>query len=227
MPAGARLADRGEVRSRVIWVPYCHHARVDVGCQRVDRVEDRLRYAAGLVNDHQHIAGVDALESSRVVVSRLAAVRDELVADVPLGIECYAPGQIRLPVSIAHVAPKDRFDLRSGRGGRDHEGLAWWMHIDPPKRQPRHRVRLRNVVRCLECAVAVLDYRLRHAVLARPPELAQGRSDPSHGIAYVRVLRRIEQICENRPFGSPSHAAPVCLKPNKEDVSVMVQGFSG
>jgi hypothetical protein len=50
-------------------------------------VEDRLWHTAGLVDDHQHIASVDALERRRVVVRRLAGVRDELLADVPLRIE--------------------------------------------------------------------------------------------------------------------------------------------
>jgi hypothetical protein len=57
-------------------------------------------------NDHQHVAGVNALESSRVVVGRLAAVRDELVADVPLGIQRDAPGQAAFPMGIAHVAQR-------------------------------------------------------------------------------------------------------------------------
>jgi hypothetical protein len=91
------------------------------------------------------------------VVGRLAAIRDELVADVPLGIQRDAPGQAAFPVGIAHVAPKDRLDLWSRRGSCGHERFPWWVHIDPPKCQPRHCVRLGNVVRRLEGAVAILD----------------------------------------------------------------------
>ena len=109
------------------------------------------------------------------------------------------PGQAALLVGVAHVAPEDRLDLRSRRRRGDHERLARWMHIDPPERQPRHRVRLRNVVRRLEGAVAILDHRLRHAVLARPPELAQGVGDPADRIADVRVLGWVEQISEDCP----------------------------
>jgi hypothetical protein len=67
---------------------------------------------------------VNALESSRVVVSGLAAVRDELVADVPLGIQRDAPRQLRLLVGISHVAPEDRLDLRSCWSSGDDECLA-------------------------------------------------------------------------------------------------------
>ena len=56
------------------------------------------------------------------------------------------------------------------------------MYINPPEGEPRHGVRLRNVVRRLEGAVAILDDRLRLAVLARPPELTQSQSEPSDGI---------------------------------------------
>ena len=58
----------------------------------VDGLLDRAKLGGEFVVirvdvDHQHIARVDALEGSGVVVSRLAAVRDELVADVPLGVQ--------------------------------------------------------------------------------------------------------------------------------------------
>jgi hypothetical protein len=82
-------------------VPNCHNASVDVGRQGIDGIEDRLRDAACLVDDHQHVARVDALECSWVVVGWLAAVRDELVADVPLGVQSDAPWQAALLVGIA------------------------------------------------------------------------------------------------------------------------------
>jgi hypothetical protein len=87
MPTGAWFAARGEAGGAIIGVPDCDHTSVDVRCQGVDRIEDRLRDTAGFVDDHQHVARVDALESSRVIVSRLSAVGDELVAYVPLGVE--------------------------------------------------------------------------------------------------------------------------------------------
>jgi len=87
MPTGARFADRGEVGGAIIGVPDCDHTSVDVRCQGVDRIEDRLRDTAGFVDDHQDVPRVDALESSRVIVSRLSAVGDQLVAYVPLGVE--------------------------------------------------------------------------------------------------------------------------------------------
>jgi hypothetical protein len=83
----------------------------------------------------------------------------------------------------------------------DHERLAWWMYVDPPKRQSRHRVGLRNVVRRFERAVAILDHRLRHAVLAGPPELTELGSCPTDWILDVWVLRWIEQISEGLPGG--------------------------
>jgi hypothetical protein len=174
VPARTRLADDGEVRGGIVGITDCDHSSVDVGRQRIDSIEDRFRYAAGLVDDHQDVASMDALEGSRVIVGRLAAVRHELITDVPLGIEGDAPRQASLLVGVAHVPPEDRLDLRSRRCRGDDEGLSRRMHIDPPQRQPRHRVRLRNIMRRLEGAVAVLDHRARHAVLARPPELAQG-----------------------------------------------------
>jgi hypothetical protein len=48
---------------------------VDVGGQGVDRVENALRNAAGLVDDDQHVAGVDALEGGLVVVGWACARR--------------------------------------------------------------------------------------------------------------------------------------------------------
>jgi hypothetical protein len=178
------------VGARIIRVADRYNPSVDVGGQSIDGIEDRLRYAASLVDDHEHVAGVDALECSRVVVSRLAAVRDKLVADVPLGIEGDPARQVGLPVGNAHVAPEDCLDLWSRWRRGDHVRLAWWMHIDPPERQPRDRVGLRNVVRRFERAVAILNHRLSHPVLARPPELAQGVSDPADRISQVRVLAR-------------------------------------
>jgi hypothetical protein len=46
--------------------PTYDHSRIDVGSQGVDCVEDRLRDSAGLIDDHQHVERVDALERSRV-----------------------------------------------------------------------------------------------------------------------------------------------------------------
>jgi hypothetical protein len=146
VPARAWLTDHGEVGSGIVRVPDRDHSGVDVGGQSIDSIEDRRRYAAGFVDDHQHVARMDALEGSWVIVGRLAAVGDELVADVPLCIERGSPRQACFPVGVAHLPPEDRFDLGSRRGGCDDKGLAWWMHIDPPERQPRHCVRLRNVL---------------------------------------------------------------------------------
>jgi hypothetical protein len=73
-------------------VPYCDNASVDVGGQSIHSIEDRLRDAAGLVDDHPYVAGMDALKCCRVV-GGLAAVGDELVADVPLGIGVMRPGR--------------------------------------------------------------------------------------------------------------------------------------
>src|SRR6187402_3224359 len=81
----------------------------------------------------------------------------------------------------------------SRRGRGDDECFARRMHIDPPKCQPRHRVGLRNVVRRLECAVAILDHRMRHAVLPGPPKLTELGCCPAHWIADVRIPRWVEQ----------------------------------
>jgi hypothetical protein len=62
-------------------------AGVDVARQRVHGVEDGLGHAAGLVDDDQHVAGVDALEGRGVVVGGLAAEAEKLLADVPLVLE--------------------------------------------------------------------------------------------------------------------------------------------
>jgi hypothetical protein len=128
------------VRGRVIRVSDRHHASVDVGGQRVDSVEDRLRHTAGLVDDHKHVPGMDALEGGLVVVGWLAAVPDEFLADVPLRVERDPPGQLCLAMGRADVAPEDRLDLRRGRRGGDDEGFAWWMHVDPPTAEPRNGV---------------------------------------------------------------------------------------
>jgi predicted SnoaL-like aldol condensation-catalyzing enzyme len=66
---------------RIIGVPDRDHASVDVCGQSVDRIEDQLRYAASLVDDHQHVARMP-WKARRAVVGRLAAIGDELVADV-------------------------------------------------------------------------------------------------------------------------------------------------
>lgn len=50
-PTRARLADHSEMRGGVVRVPHRDNSSVDVGGQCVDRIEDRLRYAAGLVDD--------------------------------------------------------------------------------------------------------------------------------------------------------------------------------
>jgi hypothetical protein len=102
----------------------------------VDRVEDRLREAAGLIDDHEHIAGVNALERGLVIVGRLAAVSNEFLADVPLGVERDPPGQLCLPMRRADVPPEDRFNLCRRRRGRDHKRFAGRMHVDP--RAGRH-----------------------------------------------------------------------------------------
>jgi hypothetical protein len=121
------------VRRRIIGVPDCDNTSVDVGGKGVYGVEDRFRYAAGFVDDHQYVARVDALESSWVIVGRLASIGDELVTDIPLGIQRDAPRQSSLPVGVAHVAPKDRLDLRRRRSSCNHESLARWVHVDPTK----------------------------------------------------------------------------------------------
>jgi hypothetical protein len=61
---------------RIIGVPDRDHA----SGQSVDRIEDQLRYAASLVDDHQHVARMPW--KARAVVGRLAAIGEELVADV-------------------------------------------------------------------------------------------------------------------------------------------------
>jgi hypothetical protein len=72
---------------RIVRVSNRDSASIDVRSQSINDVEDRLRHAASLVDDHQQVAGVDALERCLVVVSGLTPVRDKLVADLPLGIE--------------------------------------------------------------------------------------------------------------------------------------------
>jgi hypothetical protein len=131
------------VRRRIIRIAHCHNASVDVRSQRIDCIEDRLRDAACHVDDHQHVARVNAMECSWVVVSRLATVGDELiVADVPLRVESDAAWQATLLVGVAHIAPKDRLDLGS-RGGSGYDAsLTRWMYVDPPEGQPRHGVGL-------------------------------------------------------------------------------------
>jgi hypothetical protein len=54
VPARSRLADRCEVRGGIIRVPNCDDTSIDVSGQGINRVEDRLRDPAGLVDDHQH-----------------------------------------------------------------------------------------------------------------------------------------------------------------------------
>jgi hypothetical protein len=53
----------------------------------------------------------------------------------------------------------------------------------------------------LKGAVAILDYRLRHPVLARPPELSELGRRPADRISDVRVLGWVEQISERLPGG--------------------------
>jgi hypothetical protein len=76
--------------------------------------------------DHQHIARVDALEGSGVAVSRLAAGRDELVADVPLGVQSDATWEAPFCARCSCTA-RDRLYLRSRRRSGDYESLARWM----------------------------------------------------------------------------------------------------
>jgi hypothetical protein len=60
-----------------------------------------------------------------------------------------------------------------------------------------------------------------------PKKLTKAIAHPPDRIGDLRVLGWVEEIGENRPFGSPSHAASVCLKPNKEPGSVIARGLSG
>jgi len=124
----------------VVAVPDRDHPRIDVGRQGVDRVEDRLRDAAGFIDDHQDVASVNALERGLVIVGRLAAVSDEFLPDVPLGVESDSARQLCLAMRHADVAPEDRFDLRRRRRRGDNKRLAGRMHVDPPAGKSRDRV---------------------------------------------------------------------------------------
>jgi hypothetical protein len=84
----------------------------------------------------QKPAGMDASESSRVVVSRLAAVREQLVADVPLGVQGDAARQACLLVCIACVSPKIASTWGAVGAVVITEGLTWRMDVGPPGRQP-------------------------------------------------------------------------------------------
>jgi hypothetical protein len=105
---------------------------VHVRGQGVDGIKDALRDSTRLVDDHEHIAGVDPLEGSLVVVGRLAPVGDQLLADVPLGVERDPPWQDAGAVGSADVPPKDRLDLGGRWCGGDDERLARWVDVDPP-----------------------------------------------------------------------------------------------
>jgi hypothetical protein len=122
----------------------------------------------------------------------------------PLGIQGDSPGQACLPMGIAHAAPRDRLDQRGGRHLGDREGFVRWMHVDPPKAPALTSWRLRNVMRRLEGAVAILDHRLRHAVLARPSELTQCRSDPTDWIPDDGCSRRTTALVAHHRDRSPS-----------------------
>jgi hypothetical protein len=62
---------------------------------------ERLSFFEPVAEIVQKPAGMDASESSRVVVSRLAAVREQLVADVPLGVQGDAARQACLLVCMS------------------------------------------------------------------------------------------------------------------------------
>jgi hypothetical protein len=93
VPTGAWLTNRREVGGGIIWVPDRDNASVDVGGQRIDGIEDRLRDSAGLIDDHQYIARMDALECSRVVVRRLAAVTTNSLPMYHLASSVMRPGR--------------------------------------------------------------------------------------------------------------------------------------
>jgi hypothetical protein len=135
------------VRTRVIGVSHCHQTRVGVCCQRVHGIEQRLGNGTGLVNNDEHVAGVDTLKGPRVIVGGLAAVGDEFLTDVPLCVQRDPAWQSRLAVGHPDIPPDDSFHLRCCWRCRDDKGFARRMHVDvdPPSRKSRDCVGLRDV----------------------------------------------------------------------------------
>jgi hypothetical protein len=88
--------------------------------KRVDAIEDRLWYTAGLVDQHQHEPGGDALEGGRVVVSGLATEPHELLADLPIVLERDPPRQARKAMRATDLAPEHGVDL---------VGARIWAHL--------------------------------------------------------------------------------------------------
>jgi hypothetical protein len=173
-------------------------AGVDVARQRVHGVEDGLGHAAGLVDDDQHVAGVDALEGRGVVVGGLAAEAEKLLADVPLVLERDPPRQVGETMCPADLSPQDRVHLLVGRRSGDDERFAGRVSGQPPGGDARGCERLAAPVAGLDRRVPVVVDRLSDLALLRPHELAGGRGDPADRIVEERVRVRPHLVGSDR-----------------------------
>jgi hypothetical protein len=74
---------------------------------------------------------------------------------------------------------------------------------------PRDGVRLPDVVRCLDGAVAVTNDHPRDLALAGPPELAEAVRCPTDRVADVgRGLRRQQVCCNGKWVPGNRHSSP-------------------
>src|ERR1017187_4929150 len=165
-------------------VPDGQDARVLVGGQGTGGRPEVLRHSARLVDDDQHVAGVDALERLLVVVGGLATESNHLFVDPPLGLVDPA-GEVPLAVCFADLSPEHCAHLREGGSGSDHEGLAGRMSVEPPGSEAGGAERLTYGVTALNGRAAMPGHRLTDDPLLAPEILAQPGLHPARGVGLV------------------------------------------
>ena len=136
---GLLAPDLGHVGAGVVGVGDGEDAGVGVGGDGFDGGEDRLGHAPGLVNDDEHVGGVNALEGGFVVVGGLAAEGGGgLVAgEGPRRLGGDVAGHAGLLADFVDVAPHDVGYLVPGRGGGNDAGFCGCciLGVEPPPDQ--------------------------------------------------------------------------------------------
>src|SRR5690606_29491178 len=162
-----------------------------------------------LVQDDEHVPGVNPLERRLVVVGRLTPERHQLPAQVPLGL-IHPAGQLPGRVHPPDVPPQDRPHLRVGRRAGDDERGAGLVRVQPPRRHRRRDVGFADAVAAADCGAAVIPHRLHDLPLLRPHHLPEPALHPARRIPDVRA--RPESGGGGRP-----HAHTTTPKPTWEN----------
>jgi hypothetical protein len=139
-----RFADLGEVGVWIRWVSHGQDHAGLVGSHGFSGFPEPSPDASTLIDDHEDVLPVEALQTGQVLVRRLSTEGDKTLIigpGVPFGVEgdlvVDDSPLLRPGVRLDHLAPDTALDVVVVVGGDHDQRIADRMHAHPPQNKPR------------------------------------------------------------------------------------------